>query len=156
MTIILNLLKLFIFCNTIYPVNKNYPRPTVFLSIYFFCSYCQTRPVFDWFHDSSIPSRKCAKSSESVLKPEKFWIIAIFAVQMLFFGVQNKNILSAQYKLLPPYGTCFVTFLHKFCCFMTQVLPPYDLSFAALWPSTNKQSTVQKYVAFSRGGRVCV
>jgi len=50
----------------------------------------------------------------SVPKPEKVRIIAISAVQMLFFGVQNKKILRTQYKLLPPYGT----------------------SFAALWPST--------------------
>ncbi len=54
------------------------------------------------------------------------------AVQMLFlkykcyfFGVQNNKILSAQYKLLPPYGA----------------------NFAALWPSTDKQSAVQKYAA---------
>ncbi len=30
-----------------------------------------TRLVLDRFHDSSIPPRKCAESSESVLKPEK-------------------------------------------------------------------------------------
>jgi len=43
----------------------------------------KTRPVSDRFHDSSIPPRRCAKSSESVPKPKKVWIIAIFAVQLL-------------------------------------------------------------------------
>jgi len=47
-----------------------------------------TRAVLDRFHDSSIPPRKCAKSSESVPKLEKVWIIAILAVQMLFYVVQ--------------------------------------------------------------------
>jgi len=31
----------------------------------------ETRPVLNLFHDSSIPPRKCAKSSESLPKPEK-------------------------------------------------------------------------------------
>jgi hypothetical protein len=34
-------------------------------------SLVRTRPVLDRFHDSSIPLRECAKSSESVPKPEK-------------------------------------------------------------------------------------
>jgi len=76
---------------------------------------------------------ECAKSSESVPKPEKVLIIAIFAIQMLFlqykcyfFGVQNKTILSTQYKLLTPYGTSFAavqtfaTLWCKFCRLMTQ------------------------------------
>jgi len=43
---------------------------------------------------------------------------------MLFFGVQNKKNLSAQYKLLPPSGTSFAavqTFAalwHEFCHLM--------------------------------------
>jgi hypothetical protein len=40
---------------------------------------------------------------------------------------------------------------------MAKVLLPYGASFANLWPSTNKQSAVNKSVAFSRGGEgVCV
>jgi hypothetical protein len=97
-----------------------------------------TIPVLDRFYDSSKPPRKCAKSSESVPKPEKVWIITIFAVQMLFFCVQNKK---------------FWVRSTNFCRLMAQVLlhykllPPYGASFAALWPSTNKQSAVQKSVA---------
>jgi hypothetical protein len=74
---------------------------------------------------------------------------AIFAVQMLFFGAHNQKNLSAQYRLLPPYGVSFAALWHKFChstnfChLMAQILPPYGASFAALWPSTNKQSAVQ-------------
>jgi len=53
---------------------------------------------------------------------------------MLFFWCAEQKKLSAQYKLLPLYGAIF----------------------AALLPSSNKQSAVQKSVAFSRGGGGCV
>jgi hypothetical protein len=58
-------------------------------------------------------------------------LIAIFAVQIIFFGVQHKfwcagkKNLSAQYKLLLPFGV-------SFCCLLARVLPPYGACFAAL------------------------
>jgi len=57
---------------------------------------------------------------------------AIFEVQLLFFwcAEQKKN-LSAQYKLLPPYGASFATFWREFCHLMKRVLLPYGMSFAA-------------------------
>ncbi len=81
------------------------------------------------------------KSSESLPKPEKVWIIAIFAVQMLFlkykfyfwstnaifFGVQNKK------KKIERAVQTFAASWHKFCRFLGWVLPPYAMSFAALW-----------------------
>jgi len=80
---------------------------------------------------------------------------AIFEVQLLFFCVcRTKKNLSGQYKLFPLYGISYVTFWREFCRLMTRVLPPYGTSFAALWPSTKKQSAVQKSAAFSRGGGV--
>jgi len=84
------------------------------------------KTVLDRFHGSRIPPRKCAQT----------WIIAIFAVQMLFFFLvcRTKKYLTVQYKLLPLYGS----------------------SFAALWPSTNKQSAVQKSVAVLLGRGVKV
>jgi len=67
-----------------------------------------TRPVLDRFHDSSIPLRKCAKSSETVPKPEKVWIIAIFAVQMLFFWCAEQKILNRAVQM-------FAALWRKFC-----------------------------------------
>jgi len=55
-----------------------------------------------------------------------------FVVQMIFFGVPGKK-LSALYKLLPPY--------------VRRVLPCFGAQYY-----TNKQSAVQKSVAFSREG----
>jgi hypothetical protein len=57
---------------------------------------------------------------------------------MLFFGMQNKKILSAKYRLLSPYGASFGTFWHNFCRLMRQFLPYIGASFAALWPSTKQ------------------
>jgi len=55
--------------------------------------------------------------------------------------------------VLPPYGDSFAALCREFCRLMAQVfpqcklLPPCGASFAALWPSTNNQSAVQKSVA---------
>jgi len=46
--------------------------------------------------------------------------------------------------------------VQTFAAFMAQVLPPYGASFAALWPSTNKQSTVQNPGSNFFWGCVCV
>ncbi len=94
---------------------------------------------------------------------------AIFEVQMLFlkykcyfFDVQNKNILSAQYKLLPPYGASFAAFWREFfkkifarstnfCREFPAFLPTFCHlinKFCHLMTNTNKQSTVQRSVAF--------
>ncbi len=130
------------------------------------------------FHDSSIPPKKCAKSSESVPKPEKVWRIAIlqykcyfcstnaiFAVQMLFFCSTNDflvcqtNFLVCRKKNFERTVQTFAAICHKFCRLMARVLPPYGGSFAVFWsplPSTNEQSAVQKSVAFSRGGGGCM
>ena len=81
---------------------------------------------------------------------------------MLFFWCAEQKNLSAQYKLLLPYGASFAALWHKFCCLMAQVLPqykllpPYGASFAALWPSTNKQSAVQNPGSKFWGWGVCV
>jgi len=64
---------------------------------------------------------------------------AFFALQMKIFWVCSTNffcalgknfvcwkkILSAQYKLLPPYGASFAALWHRFCRLMACVLPPY-------------------------------
>jgi len=62
---------------------------------------------------------------------------AIFAVQMLFFWcAEQKNFeLTVQ---------TFAALWLKFCHLVTQVLPPYDSSFAALWPSTKKLRKCEK------------
>jgi len=48
---------------------------------------------------------------------------------------------------LLPFGVSFAALWRKFCRLTPRVLPLY-----ALVASTNKQSEVQKSVAFSRGG----
>ncbi len=69
-----------------------------------------------------------------------------------------ESVLNVQkYKLLPSYGASFAAFWCEFCRLMMQILLHYDASFATLWPSTKKQSAVQKSIAFPRGGGgVCV
>jgi len=51
---------------------------------------------------------------------------AIFLCAVQIFWCAGKTNLSAQYKLLPPYGASFTTLWREF-------LPPYGVSFAALW-----------------------
>jgi len=110
-----------------------YSRPC-FLIFHMFQSslYCKTRLALDRFHDSSIPPRKCAKSSESVPKPEKAWIIAIFTVQMLFLKYKCYFFWCAEQKKFESAVQTFAALWHKFCRFLAWVLPPYDTSFAAL------------------------
>jgi hypothetical protein len=64
-------------------------------------------------------------------------LIAIFAVQMLFFwcAVQifwcaGKNIFE---RAVQTFAASLPPFSVSFCYLMTQVLPPYGASFAALW-----------------------
>jgi hypothetical protein len=96
---------------------------------------------------------------ESVLKVQKIcqnlrkYELLFLKYKCYFFGVQNKINLSAQYKLLPPYGTSFPAFWHKFCRLLTRVLPHYGASFVPYGPVLKKQTAVQKSVAFSRGCR---
>jgi hypothetical protein len=71
-----------------------------------------------------------------------------FCLKCYFFGVQNKKILSAQYKLLPPYGTSFAAFWREFCHLMKQFFLPNGTSFAALWPSTKKTGHSTKVCCF--------
>ncbi len=86
----------------------------------------EVRNKQDWFHDSSIPPRKCAKSSESLPKPEKVWIIAIFAKQMLFFWSTNAIFFGWKTKKNWARST-------NIGCLMAQVLLLFGASFAALW-----------------------
>jgi len=95
---------------------------------------------------------------------------AIFAVQMLFLQYKcyfcSTNTIffwCAEQKKFERAVQTFAVLWLKFCHLMARVLPQYKLlptygaSFAALWPSTKKQSAVQKSVAFSGGGEgVCV
>jgi len=124
----------------------------------------------DRFHDSSIPPRKCAKTWESMNNCYFCTTHAIFAVQMLFlqykcyffvvqmiFVVCQTNFLVCRKKNFERAAQTFIC--HKFCRLMARVLPPCGGSFAVFWsplPSTNEQSTVQKSVAFSRGGGGCM
>ncbi len=107
-----------------------------------------TRPVLDRFHDSSIPPSKCAKSSESVPKPEKVWIIAIFAVQMGFLQSKCYFFWCAEQKKFERAVQTFATWWREFCCLMARVLPqyklllPYGASFAALWREFCRLSSV--------------
>jgi len=84
-----------------------------------------------------------------------------FVVQMIFFWCAGKFFFLA---CSTNFCREFDAFWPKFCRLMAQVLPPYGASFAGLRcklcclvASTNKQSAVQKSVAFSLGGGcVCV
>jgi len=86
-----------------------------------------------------------------------------FLVCRTNFLVCRKKNLSTLHILLPPFGLSFSTLGREFCHLIVWVLPPYGISFATLWrefchflvPSTNKQSEVQKSVAFSLGGGAC-
>jgi hypothetical protein len=64
------------------------------------------------------------------------------AIQIFF--VRWKKFLSAQYKLLPPYGASFAALWRGFCRLMACVLPPYVI-FEAQYKSL---------LHFSRGGGV--
>jgi len=46
-------------------------------------------------------------------------------VQKKFFLCAGKKFLSAQYKLLLPYGTSLAALWSEFCRLMAPVLPPY-------------------------------
>ncbi len=63
---------------------------------------------------------------------------------MLFFW-------CAEQKKIERAVQTFAALWRKFGRLMPWVLPPYGVSFAALWLSTKKQRAVQKSVAFSRG-----
>jgi len=99
-----------------------------------------TRSVLDWFHDSSRVALLICLNLHSVLKAEKvcksIFYLLFLAVQMQFFAVlfwcavqifwcAGKIFLSAEYKLLLPFGV-------SFCHLMVRILPPFGGSFAVL------------------------
>jgi len=137
-------LKLHIYCDNFFvKASKSYK---IFIK-----TFCGLRPTIvttfevqqDGFHDSSIPPRKCVKSSESVPKPEKVWIIAFFCSKNDFFWCAKQFFFVCRKNFFEGAVQTFAALWREFeFCHV-------------LVPSTIKQSAVQMSVAFSRG-KVCV